>query len=107
MNNVKLLPVKNKKILEEHGVYFSPGTLRRWHCQRIHPEIFTKVGGLLFINFNEWQKLIAQKTRLAKKTAKKIQELGYCKKKVQILRGQKAQNHFCDEGEDHNYVKSK
>jgi len=76
MNNVKLLPVKNKKILEEHGVYFSPGTLRRWHYQRIHPEIFAKVGGSLFINFNEWQKLIAQKTRLAKKTAKKIQELG-------------------------------
>jgi len=76
MGNVKLLPIKRKDILEAHGIFFSPGTLRRWHCQGINRQIFTKVGGLLFINFNEWQKLIAQKTRLAKKTAEKIQELG-------------------------------
>jgi len=75
MENVKLLPIKRKDILEAHGIFFSPGTLRRWHCQGINPEIFTKIGGLLFINLNEWDKLVTRKTRLATKKAEKIKEL--------------------------------
>ena len=75
MNNVKLLPVKRKDILEAHGIFFSPGTLRRWHCQGINPEIFTKIGGLLFINKNKWDQLVAKKTQAALKRAKKIEKL--------------------------------
>jgi len=73
--NIQLLPVKDRKILEAHGIYFAPGTLRRWHCQGINPQIFTKIGGLLFINKDKWDQLVAKKTQAALKRAKKIQQL--------------------------------
>jgi len=81
--NIQLLPVKDRKILEAHGIYFAPTTLRRWHCQTlrrwhcqgINPQIFTKIGGLLFINKDKWDQLVAKKTQAALKRAKKIQQL--------------------------------
>ena len=75
MGNIKLLPIKRKDILEAHGIFFSPRTLRRWHCQGINPQIFTKIGGLLFINKDKWDQLVAKKTQAALKRAKKIGEL--------------------------------
>jgi len=73
--NIQLLPVKDRKILEAHGIYFAPTTLRRWHCQGINPQIFTKIGGLLFINKDKWDQLVAKKTQAALKRAKKIEKL--------------------------------
>ena len=69
-----LIPVKDRKKLEENGIYFSPTTLRKWHSLGVNAQIFAKINGRLFINLDAWQALIAQKSKESEIRAKRLEE---------------------------------
>jgi hypothetical protein len=57
-----LIPVCNELSLREHGIFFKPSTLRKWHCQGAQPQLFRKFRKRLFVDLVEWQKLIEGET---------------------------------------------
>jgi len=64
--DLKLLPLKDT-VLEAHGVPFKAKTLYTWRCRGKHPQLFAKVGGRVFLNYDAFQEWIK---RSAKETAK-------------------------------------
>ncbi|HNY13126.1 MAG TPA: hypothetical protein PKK26_16175 [Candidatus Wallbacteria bacterium] len=58
--NLKCIPVSNESLLRENKVFLSPKTLRKYHHLGINPRIFLKIGGRLFIDLDEWTKIIAE-----------------------------------------------
>lgn len=72
---MKIIPVADKSLLREHGIFFSPNTLHKWHSQKVYPEIFIKLNGRLFINLDEWKKILDRKIAEQKREAEKINRL--------------------------------
>jgi hypothetical protein len=70
-----LVEVKNQKALNENGIFFTTGTLYKWHCTGQNAFIFRKVGSKLFIHLEEWQKLIDESGKKEKQKAEKYEQL--------------------------------
>jgi hypothetical protein len=57
-----LLPIADERELREHGVFYRPGTLRKWFYSQINPQLFRKVRGRLFIDLAAWQDFLERET---------------------------------------------
>ncbi len=75
MTKCTLIPVKDKELLERHGIYFSPKTLRKWHSIGRHPQIFLKINRRLFIQLEKWQEIVKQKAKESEQRAKRFETL--------------------------------
>lgn len=75
MTEYTIIPVRNKELLERHGIYFSPKTLRKWHSVGRHSQIFLKMNRRLFIRLDKWQELVKQKAKESEQRAKRFETL--------------------------------
>jgi len=55
---LKFVPVSNKSLLKECGVFLSQKTLRKYHHKGIYPKIFLKIGGRIFVDLQAWGEII-------------------------------------------------
>jgi len=60
MSKPRFVPIYDEDLLKEHGVFLSPTTLRMWRSQKKYPQLFTKVGGRVYIDLCEYEKLVLQ-----------------------------------------------
>lgn len=72
---MKLVPVADKRKLEEAGIFFRATTLRKWHSLGVHAQIFVKLNNRLFIIQEKWEDLIAQRSKESEKRAKRLEEI--------------------------------
>lgn len=68
---MNMIPLK-KDILEKHGIFHTPSTLRKWHHLGQNAALFLKIGNRLYIDLREWNKLIEEAYR---KRTERIQRL--------------------------------
>ncbi len=40
---MKIIPVADKSLLREYGIFFSPNTLHKWHSQKVYPALVKKI----------------------------------------------------------------
>jgi len=55
--NQRLIPFRDKKRLEE-VTGFARSTLYKWRTLKKYPALFTKIGGAVFVDLAELEKLI-------------------------------------------------
>ena len=63
-----LVALKDEE-LEKAGIKFKAKTLRHWRYQRKNMQLFRKIGGKVFLETKEWEKLIKQAEKNARKEA--------------------------------------
>jgi hypothetical protein len=52
---MQLVLLSDEVALKQAGVFYRPGTLRRWYYSGVHPRLFKKIRRRLFIDLNAWQ----------------------------------------------------
>lgn len=57
-----LVSVADETALKQAGVFYRPGTLRKWHSTGEHPQLFRKIRKRLFIDLAEWQEFLRMET---------------------------------------------
>jgi hypothetical protein len=50
----RLVPINDKKRLEEHSIYNGPAVLRKWFSTCRFPRLIVKVGRRLHVDLDEW-----------------------------------------------------
>jgi hypothetical protein len=46
----------DKEILERHGIWIAPSTLKKWRATGQHPQLFLVIGNLLHIDLDAWDR---------------------------------------------------
>jgi hypothetical protein len=59
---MQLVPLFDETALKVAGVFYSPGTLRRWYYTGEHPQLFKKIRRRLFIDLCAWQDFLREET---------------------------------------------
>lgn len=80
-----LIPVKDKQKLQAAGIYFTPGTLRRWHCQGINLRIFVKLGGSLFVDLDRWNEFVKEARHKSDQRAERFERITGISSKISTL----------------------
>ena len=75
-NYQEIAPVKDREALKKAGVYITPKTLRKWHCLGINPQLFLKIEGLLYIDLNEWRKMVDSARKQTQERCERLSRLG-------------------------------
>lgn len=70
------IPVSNRTLLLENGVYLAPATLRKWHHLGIHANLFLKITNKLMLDLTEWAKLVDSAIQTRTEKLKRFQKLG-------------------------------
>jgi len=61
-----LISLSDEAALKRAGVFYKPGTLRRWYYTGENLQLFRKVRGRLFIDFAAWQNFLKRETESGK-----------------------------------------
>ncbi len=61
-DEMHLVSLSDETALKQAGVFYRPGTLRKWHSIGENPRLFKKIRKRLFIDLNEWQKFLRRET---------------------------------------------
>ncbi len=69
-----LIPLKNEE-LQKAGIPFKAQTLYKWRKEKRNLQIFVKIGGRVFVNAEEWEKLIEEARERSRAEAEKAEEL--------------------------------
>lgn len=69
---MRIVPITDVLALREVGVFYKPETLRKLYSNKIHPQLFTKVLGRLYVIEDEWLRLVQKET--ARFRSQQIQE---------------------------------
>jgi hypothetical protein len=67
-----LIPVRNATSTE---MPISKNTAYKWHSMKKHPNLIYKVGGKLFFDSHEWQKMADKAKKEQIKTAKALRKI--------------------------------
>jgi hypothetical protein len=59
---MQLVPLFDEVALKQAGVFYRPGTLRRWYYQGVEPQLFKKIRRRLFVDLAAWQDFLMQET---------------------------------------------
>jgi hypothetical protein len=59
---MQLVLLSDEMALKQAGVFYRPGTLRRWYYTGEHPRLFKKIRRRLFIDLNAWQDFLKHET---------------------------------------------
>jgi hypothetical protein len=57
-----LIPVCDEVQLKGAGIFYRPGTLRKWHSEGQQPHLFKKVRRRLFIDLEAWRRFLEVET---------------------------------------------
>lgn len=57
---MQLVPLSDEIELKKAGVFYRPGTLRRWYYTGEHPELFKKIRRRLFIDLTAWEDFLKE-----------------------------------------------
>lgn len=71
---LKCVPVTDDALLRANGVFLATGTLRKMHHLGQKPRIFLKIGGRLFIDLVEWEKMVEDAKNQRNLKAEKIEK---------------------------------
>jgi len=71
-DSYRIIPVRDSSLLRSHGIYYTPRTLRKMHCEKKHPEIFLKIGSRLHIDLDAWARIVKS---AQEKTAREVEKL--------------------------------
>lgn len=67
-----IIPIELERLKQE-GIFFKLSTVYQWHSTGRYPKLFRKIGGRLFIETNEWGKIVSKSKQIAYKQAKILQ----------------------------------
>jgi len=70
-----LVPVTDEQLLRSIGCYLTPKTLRKKHYLGEIPEIFIKMNRRLFVDVEEWNKILNNALEERSKRVKRIQKI--------------------------------
>lgn len=57
---MQLVLLSDEMALKQSGVFYRPGTLRRWYYTGEHPQLFKKIRRRLFVDLDAWQDFLRQ-----------------------------------------------
>ncbi len=72
----RIVPVKDESLLRECNIYLSPKTLRKMHCVGKNPEIFIKLGARLYVDLDQWDKLVSAARQKTQARVEKLRKKG-------------------------------
>jgi hypothetical protein len=59
---MQLVSLSDETALKQHGIFYRPGTLRRWYYTGEQPQLFKKIRRRLFIDLCAWQDFLKKET---------------------------------------------
>jgi len=62
---MQLVSLSDETALKQAGVFYRPGTLRRWYYTGEQPQLFKKIRRRLFVDLCAWQDFLKQETEKA------------------------------------------
>lgn len=69
----RLIPVQDQALLRACGIFKTPRTLRKEHCQKRHLGLFVKIDGRLYVDLDHWDRLVAAAKKRTEDEAKRLQ----------------------------------
>jgi hypothetical protein len=61
---MQLVPVYDEAALKKFGIFYRPGTLRRWYYTGEQPQLFRRVRRRLFVDLDAWQEFLRRETEM-------------------------------------------
>jgi hypothetical protein len=55
---MRLILLSDEIALKQAGIFYRPGTLRRWYYTGEHPQLFKKIRRRLFMDLTAWEKFL-------------------------------------------------
>lgn len=73
---IRILPVKDEDLLRKIGIPWTTRYLRKLHSQGLYPQLFTRIGGRLFVVVAEWEKMVDEALLETQARAKRLKVIG-------------------------------
>jgi len=60
----RYIPLYDEEALQAAGILISPHTLRKWRYLGRYPEMFTKLGGIVMVDREAYEKIAEEEKRI-------------------------------------------